>query len=108
MTSVKRILIRGLTSVCIKDEECIVMLHHGKLADTKPLYTLETLSLNASSNQTQCQQSKAAHMMNMNQHRANQNHIPILKGQYVTLNPRLNHVKKAFDNKYILFVIIQY
>lgn len=59
----------------------------------------------ASSNQTHCQQSKAARMMNMNQRQANQNHIPYFKVQYVTLNPRLNHVKRAFDNKYILFVI---
>lgn len=65
----------------------------------------ETLSSTASSNQTHCQQSKAAHIMNMNQRQANQNHIPYLKVRYVTLNPRLNHVKRVFDNKYILFVI---
>lgn len=77
VTSVKRLLIRGLTSVWIKDEECIVMLHHRKLADINPANRCTvTTSERNSSKQTRCQQSKAAHVINMNQCQANQNHIP--------------------------------
>lgn len=81
------------------------MLHRGKLADVNPDENFWEKLWVQLLPATHGQQSKAAHMMNMNQRQANQNHIPYFKVQYVTLNPRLNHVKRAFDNKYILFVI---
>lgn len=95
MTSVKRLLIRGLTAVWIKDEECIVMLHHRKLADINPANRC-TVTTSERNSEFECfQQSDSPSTVKSRTHDEYESMSSKSKPYSITLRPICNFKPQA-------------